>query len=95
MRLCYGLEELGGSQLLPVSLPVLGHPYHVPDWDWKGPSPSRAALWRNHYFHEYFFRGFCWPGGSVRAAQAGACCPSPAQSWGAAHKGFVCPLKIN
>jgi len=42
----------------PVSLSVLGHPHRVPDWDWKGPSPSPAALWRNHYFANTFSVGF-------------------------------------
>lgn len=46
------------SPMQPMSLPVLGHPHHVPDWDWKGPSPSCAALWRNHYFTDTFSMGF-------------------------------------
>lgn len=42
----------------PVSLPLLDHPFHGPGWDWKGPSPSCAVLWRNHYFTNSFSVGF-------------------------------------
>lgn len=42
----------------PMSLPVLGHPHHIPDWDWKGPSPFHAVLWRNRYFTTTFSMGF-------------------------------------
>lgn len=42
----------------PMSLPLFGHPFHVPGCDWKGPSPSRASLWRNHYFTNIFSMGF-------------------------------------
>lgn len=46
------------STMQPLSLPLLGHLFHIPGWGWKGPSPSHAELWRNHYFTNSFSVGF-------------------------------------
>lgn len=92
-RLPSGLQQSRGAAAFPSAREGSAFPdaarvppgaWHVPGWDWRGPSPSCAACWRNHYFTNIFSMGFVgWE------SRFGPCRPVPC-GWSASS--FPCSV---